>query len=705
MRESFPAIDHTVAATPVGRALGAASIALDDEARIARQTVGSSGIPLFDGRMVFRDGEEELWRFDTPPTPPLSPETPVSVESPGRTTRQGSLVSLEDSSVTLGLSGHDTAARLDKARLLSDASFIPAKMRDRLTSALAATASDDFAIAAALAGVTTLPPGDDRPLAEATARVVSAMGDGAHAPNAMQRVAMSRAAGSRLHLVWGPPGTGKTATLALIARMLLDAGERVLVLAHANVAVDQALLAIASVLPDVDHGALRLGIPRLPELAARGDLTTEGILARERPELMADLRAARDERDHLARRLGENPNHGPALQAARRRVRELELARRSAEAALLADARLVAATLSRLALDDRLFGWDPDTVLLDEVGTVGIAPALMAGLAARKRLVAFGDFRQLAPVVLAETGPAAQWLHRDAFDSTGARDAADSGSEHPLMTMLDTQYRMVDEIAGPVSALAYGGRLRTVASTSAKRVAGARPRPGARAMLYDTSTLGAWALRDEAVAPGSRANPLSALAAISLAAQAAADGASVAIVTPYRTQALLLGSALRDLEQAGVDAATVHRFQGSERDVVVVDLVDAPPLDRVSRLTGAHDDATRRLVNVALSRARGKVVVLADVPFFRANSPAGSPVLQVFALLAEHGEVCSLAPRAIRPFPGIEWAPTPDAAGASATTGGDATRVVGTAGVGALIRGTRFAALVARSCGGHPRPS
>lgn len=45
-------------------------------------------------------------------------------------------------------------------------------------------------------------------------------------------------------IVWGPPGTGKTTTLAEMVAALVSAGERVLVLAPTRIASDGACLAI-----------------------------------------------------------------------------------------------------------------------------------------------------------------------------------------------------------------------------------------------------------------------------------------------------------------------------------------------------------------------------------------------------------------------------------------------------------------------------
>jgi hypothetical protein len=50
-----------------------------------------------------------------------------------------------------------------------------------------------------------------------------------------------QACGSPLTYIWGPPGTGKTYTIAHLVTALIEAGERVLVSSHTHAAVDQAL--------------------------------------------------------------------------------------------------------------------------------------------------------------------------------------------------------------------------------------------------------------------------------------------------------------------------------------------------------------------------------------------------------------------------------------------------------------------------------
>jgi len=620
----------TLGETVLGPHLGAAAIALGDEAEAIDRM--DEHVELGDGRLVAAGTEEYVYRFRAAAVPRADPDTPVTLRTGDREPVSASVVSADEFDLLVA-TGRDLGARVARTRAQSRLSFIPLAMRGRLVASLEEAAARDVAIPLALCGLV--------PIAAPALDGAPPLPSLRLTPNRAQRTVLERVRGSRLHLVWGPPGTGKTTTLGQVVRMLTDAGERVLILAHANVAVDAATLRAADLLAGtglVEEGAVvRLGTPRLPEVRARAEITPEGILGRRDPALMEALAHARRERDRAVRAVERAAPYDPfavdRLAAVRREVRSVERRVRDAEGGLIAEARVVAATLSRLVLSRALWEWRPETVVLDEAAAVGVAPALVAALAARHRLVLFGDFRQLPPIVAADSEIAHRWLGRSAFASTGAEEAVDQGREHPGMTLLDTQYRMAREIGEPVSRLAYGGRIATVDMTAVRRIAGRPPFPGERIVLEDTDAVGARAAVDTVVAPGSRFNPISALLAVDRAAAAAEAGSSVAVITPYRSQARLLWSLLRDRDLGErVNAATVHRFQGSESDVVVIDLVDAAPLDRPSRLTAAGDTALR-LMNVALSRARGKVIVLLSQTFLEAHQPAASPVVRAWHLL------------------------------------------------------------------------
>lgn len=59
-----------------------------------------------------------------------------------------------------------------------------------------------------------------------------------------------------------------------------------------------------------------------------------------------------------------------------------------------------------------------------------------------------------------------------------------------------------------------------------------------------------------------------------------------------------------------IEVGTVHQFQGSDADVVIFDVVDGQGRNDVGKLL--TDDDGIRLVNVAITRAKGKLIVIAD---------------------------------------------------------------------------------------------
>ena len=70
----------------------------------------------------------------------------------------------------------------------------------------------------------------------------------------------------------------------------------------------------------------------------------------------------------------------------------------------------------------------------------------------------------------------------------------------------------------------------------------------------------------------------------------------IGIITPYRDQAAKIRAV-----SPGISADTVHKFQGREKDVIIISTVD-------DRITPFADDAN--LLNVAISRAKSKLYVV-----------------------------------------------------------------------------------------------
>lgn len=80
----------------------------------------------------------------------------------------------------------------------------------------------------------------------------------------------------------------------------------------------------------------------------------------------------------------------------------------------------------------------------------------------------------------------------------------------------------------------------------------------------------------------------------------------IGVITPYKEQQMLLVPRIGNK----ADAGTVDSFQGQERDVIILDLVRANP----DREAGFTLEPNR--LNVALSRARDKLIIVADLQTF-----------------------------------------------------------------------------------------
>ena len=113
--------------------------------------------------------------------------------------------------------------------------------------------------------------------------------------NSSQRQAVEASYSKSLALLWGPPGTGKTDTIAKIVQAHLFAGRRVLLVSNANTAVDGALKRLAKKLAgEYENGEIvRLGAIGDDELNSCFPMVKEqNIFDKRMAPLYAELAAA-----------------------------------------------------------------------------------------------------------------------------------------------------------------------------------------------------------------------------------------------------------------------------------------------------------------------------------------------------------------------------------------------------------------------------
>ncbi|ELZ24926.1 DNA replication factor Dna2 [Halosimplex carlsbadense 2-9-1] len=355
-------------------------------------------------------------------------------------------------------------------------------------------------------------------------------------------------------LIHGPPGTGKTYTLAHIVQALVDRDERVLLSAFTNRAVDNALEAL------VEQGFtdfVRVG-------------TESGVRA--------------DMQDYRLERAGD-PDE---------RVAELR------------DAQVVAATTatcgSRIMREQ-----DFDAAVVDEAGQL-TEPGTLAATNLAERFVLVGDHQQLPPVVQADEPDTADLPTGD--DGNPAPGATLSRSlfqrlieRYPeASVMLDRQYRMAQRIQAFASREFYDGQLRPATGEVA----------GQHLSQLDGVDVDALPvhLRDQVafVDPDGTArgntNPVEAeTVAETVAAyrEAGVPAGEIGVIAPFRAQVAEIGKHVPD----AVAVDTVDRFQGSSKEVIVISFVATGSLD-----SPIFEDYRR--VNVGLTRAKKALVLVGD---------------------------------------------------------------------------------------------
>lgn len=447
--------------------------------------------------------------------------------------------------------------------------------------------------------------------------------------------------------VWGPPGTGKTQTLAKIAWAHIDKGERVLMLSYSNVSVDGAILRVTSLKNDVFPGQLvRYGFPKDKRISEHPYLSSYNLAINNYPDLLKRRTQLQAEKKRLEK-------NDPKLIQVEKELNEIRRELRTAESQCVRNAKFVATTVSKAIVDKEIRNGAFDVVIFDEASMATIPQIAYAAKLARKNFVCMGDFRQLPPIVQSSKESP---LNADIFQYCGITQAVDQGSNHKWLCLLDTQYRMHPEIADFAGRSIYNGLLKSANGMTEKREKTVMAEPFAgRAMEFvDLSGTMSTCIKSS---DDSHANVLSAFVTFSLALKAA-QTQEVGIITPYHAQSRLLHAMVRDVNELealphAIKCATVHQFQGSEEDVIVYDAVDCYRLPfpgaLIASTAGRYAD---RLFNVAMTRLKGKFICVANGSFMR--NKGMSENLMFMQMLKSYRATAPMIPEIIRPNDDLE---------------------------------------------------
>lgn len=388
-------------------------------------------------------------------------------------------------------------------------------------------------------------------------------------------------------------------------------------------------------------------------IAAGAAKMDEFRVAIDRAKVEED-QCARESRAMLSSHRLDAASLSSRIEQLSKREEELTVAIRAIEAELeallakvLREAKVIATSMTKATISKQMDDQKFDVVIVDEASMAPMPSLYFAAGRAAQKAIVVGDFRQLPPIVLADSEMAQKWLGRDIFNQAGVQRAVDERKPEPRLTMLRRQYRMHPEISSVSNGIIYSGQLVDSLSYDTLRdiTAFLEKSPFGRTplVLYDVSSTNPWSSHLD---QGGRYNLYSAVLSAELARRAAQTGIeSVGVIAPYTIHARLIKMMLDDSGDAKLrhlKVSNVHKFQGLEQEVIVFDIAEGPmprfgPAPMIS--DSELDSQAAKLINVAITRPKAQLVIVANVDYLASHLRPDSILMRVLEEVRQGGTV------------------------------------------------------------------
>lgn len=213
-----------------------------------------------------------------------------------------------------------------------------------------------------------------------------------------------------------------------------------------------------------------------------------------------------------------------------------------------------------------------------------------------QQLIIVGDPRQLSPI--AKT----QKMKETVFDIYGIERIFDNEKLENTI-FLDINFRNHPDIVDLISNFFYGGLLKS----------GKTNTNNSKSLFIRRS------MSKMTPSEGSYVNAGNINLVIEQVEKALKRGRrSIGIITPYRKQADFINERLESLRDEYIDsdiqAGTIHKFQGKEKEIIIYDITFSPSQNGVLPITyeGGKNSEVAKLLNVATTRAEDFFILIGD---------------------------------------------------------------------------------------------
>ncbi|WP_159023778.1 ATP-binding protein [Formosa sp. L2A11] len=432
--------------------------------------------------------------------------------------------------------------------------------------------------------------------------------------NSSQKQAFTQVFSQNVTFIWGPPGTGKTYTLSKIITKACCLGFRVLAVGISNVSIDVLGGEIINEFENYnetskalinDRKLLRFGYPVLSEIVNDNRLYPDKEL----------VDALRKEYGNVLKLLrGKNNLNLEEKALLRNRQVLLKNEIKQSNQKRISESQLVFTTAAQCFIGDNFENEKFDLVVVDEVGMMPLVQTLTMASFTKDKFVVAGDFKQLGPISTGRTQAVYTWFNKDIFDFFKDVD----NYEDRLRVMLTEQRRMHPEICEFVNNRFYNGKLTTQYTQEYKHInVFNNTLSSPYCFIPIDSKSGS---RVKSTEGKSRVNVKTAVIITNLVEDILINNANIniGVITPYNGQVRCIKNYIfnKKLSNENLDrvkVGTVHAFQGSGFDMIIYDLVDNSEKNIGRLYKGIQGE---RLLNVGLSRAKHKLIIVGDPKIF-----------------------------------------------------------------------------------------
>ena len=440
---------------------------------------------------------------------------------------------------------------------------------------------------------------------------------------------------NEIGLIHGPPGTGKTTTIVEVILQLVKLGNKILVVAPSNIAVDnigEKLIHYKSILSGKDSkinlnfDLCRIGHPaRLLPSVISNCLDTKV----ENSDNTQFVKKVKREMDKIKRELQkidykEKEKKFQLKQELKDKREDIKGSYKNTVFDIYRKANIILSTCISSGenyLNLAISKENPfDYVIIDECAQ-GTECLCWVPILQGKKVILAGDHLQLPPTIKSKN--AEYVLSYTLFD----RMISTYGDK--VTRLLDTQYRMNEKIMKFSSIELYEDKLIADASVknhTLKDLISERYNKNKAALeeiisnddfgifdkplvLLNTSGLDFFETKDtETLSSFNVAETELCKKIIDyLKDKLKVENNDIGIITPYSAQVANLSKKITQDEYRGLEISTVDGFQGREKEIIVLSLVRSNQKHQVGFLSD------KRRLNVAITRPRRMLIVVGDI--------------------------------------------------------------------------------------------